>query len=484
MQVNRLCRPRHSVAGSPLRGLRSSVVDGGRRPVQVDGVKQREYDVAVLGGGPSGFCAALAASRAGARTLLVERLGFLGGTATASMVTPWMSFHGPRGPVVAGIAQEVVDRLIEAGACPGHLDDPLGVATTVTPFDTEQLILLLLLMAEEAGIDLLLNAFVSGTVAESHGLRGVQVVHKAGTETLRARRFIDSTGDADILHLAGQPTRRGREADGLNQPLTAIFKLGGVQEERLLDYIRGRPDQAVLAAAYRDGRPMPVLALSGLFEIVEEARRAGEFDVPRDRLLLFGLPRKGDVAVNTTRIFADPLDPWDSSRAACESARQIQTVHAFLRRWVPGFEECYLLQVPVQLGVRESRRAVGQYVLDGEDVRRGRDFPDSIARGAFPIDIHSPDGAGLNCDPGSVGPDYGIPFRCLVPRDLNNVLVTGRALSATFEAHASARITPTAMATGQAAGVAAALSLEEDVTFPDLDTEALRRRLQQDGAIV
>jgi hypothetical protein len=428
--------------------------------------------------------AAIAAARAGARTLLVERSGFLGGQSVSALVTPWMAFHSARRQVVAGLAQELVDRLGALGGCPGHLPDPLGVAASLTPFDTELTKLVLLRMCKEAGVELLLYSVAFGAKRRGDRLEHVRVAHKGGEEKLTARVFVDATGDADLAWHAGFAVRSGREADGLHQPLTAIFKVGGVDLDALERHMLAHPAQFVLAAGARHS-PMPVIGVSGFFDEVRQAREAGTFPINRDRLLLFGLPRRGEVAVNTTRLQqVSPTDPRELSAAEVVAAEQILAVHRLLLERIPGFASSYILQTPVQLGVRESRRIEGLAVLDGDDVRHSRDFPDSVARGAFPIDIHSPDGASVDCPSSPAQPDYGIPLGCLISREASNLLSAGRSLSSTFEAQAAARITPTAMATGQAAGIAAALASRSGEDARALDAGPVRALLAAAGAIV
>ncbi|MBI3892381.1 MAG: FAD-dependent oxidoreductase [Candidatus Wallbacteria bacterium] len=442
------------------------------------------HDVAVFGGGPAGVMAALAAARGGARTLLVERYGFLGGQSVSSLVTPWMAFHSFTRQAVRGIPQELVERLMALGGCPGHLPDPLGVAATLTPFDTELTKLVLLRMAAEAKVELLLYTFAFGVERQGERVLRVRVAHKGGEEWIEASHFIDATGDADLAHHAGLQTRSGRESDGLHQPLTAIFKVGGVDVEALERHVVDHPGEFVLDPRYLRGG-MPAIAISGFFDAVSAAREAGRFPIARDRILLFGLPRRGEVAVNTTRIQrVDPVDPRSLSLAEVEAAGQILAVHRLLVDAIPGFARSFILQTPVQTGIRESRRIVGLYELCAADLAAGRDFEDSIARGAFPIDIHSPDRTGVDCESGKRQSDYGIPLRCLIPKEAANLLVVGRALSATFEAHASARITPTAMATGQAAGTAALVALAARCDLREADPRLVRERLLRDGAVV
>jgi hypothetical protein len=447
------------------------------------GERRRRHDLVVVGAGPTGTVAALAAARQGLDVLLVEKLPFLGGTATAAMVAPWLAFHAEGRAVVGGIAQEIVDRLKAWGGTPGHLPDPLGVCGSMTPFDTELLKLLLVEMTREAGVKIALHTLVTGIEQSADEIRTVRARDRSGDLCLEAPLWIDASGDAELAHAAGVPTESGQGGDGRTQPLTAVFKVGGVDEDAIRAYVRKHPDEFVLGMPLDDYLRAPYLAISGFFRQVREARDAGEFTIARDRVLIFGLPRRGEVTVNMTRIQGlRGHVAEDLTAAELEGARQVKEVLDFLQRRIPGFESSYLLQTATHAGIRETRRIRGRTILTREDVVGAARFPDAIAMGGFPIDIHPPSGAGVDCPVGA-GTAYQIPLGCLVPASVSNLLVAGRCLSATFEAHASARITPTCMALGQAAGTAAAQMLEERCPNDRLDVPALQRALDAAGAI-
>lgn len=418
------------------------------------------YDVIVLGGGSSGYTAATAAARTGAKTLLIERYGFLGGTLAGAMVMPMMTFHSPREQVVKGLAQEIVDRLIAIGGSPGHIPDTSGFVATVTPFDTEALKLVALDLVQEAGVDLLLHAW--GVEAEvSQGLvRAIKVQTKGGVRRFTARQFIDASGDADLVAFAGGDFELGRPGDRLMQPATLKFKVAGVDTAAIKAYAKQRPDQFRLGpGGLKALLDEPLISICGFFDLLAEARANGELDLQRDQVLFFNTPHPDEVVVNMSRVGRiDGTNPDDLTRAEIQSRRQVAQLMKFLKEKVPGFADSRLVSTGVWVGLRETRRIVGEYTLTGEDVLAARKFDDQIARSAYPIDIHSPDGDSVETAHTRDEEAYGIPYRCLLPRDLDNVLAVGRTISTTHEAHSATRLSPTCMAMGEAAGIAAAIA--------------------------
>jgi glycine/D-amino acid oxidase-like deaminating enzyme len=432
-------------------------------------------DVLVVGGGPAGIGAALGAAAAGAEVVLAERYGFLGGNATAALVMPLMSFHtqraafeqpgatklfptdhGPGEPVVAGALAKLLSRLVQAG---GAIAPSLETGYTV-PFDPELFKLVALELLDEAGVRLLFHAFASDV---EHGpAHGVVFATKSGPVVIRARVVVDCTGDGDVAARAGAPYEIGREEDGLVQPMTLMFRMVRFEQAAFATYVRAHPEQ------WR--------GVHGLWDLIRQAAAAGELDLPREDILFFGTPHEGEVSVNSTRVMrALGTDVFDWTRAELESRRQMRQIAAFLRRYVPGFEHAYVAQSGVHTGVRETRRIVGDYQLTAEDVLGARKFEDVVARGAYPVDIHNPKGSGTVLKRLPPGEAYDIPLRALLPQGVEGLLVAGRCLSGTHEAHSSYRVMPIVMATGQAAGVCAALAAERDVTpraVPVADVQA------------
>src|SRR5918998_4105516 len=422
-----------------------------------------EADVLVVGGGPAGLGAAIGAARAGADVVLVERYGFLGGNATASLVMPLMSFHnevraareededaevrimptdhGPGEPVVAGPLQELLDRLVRSGGAVAPSPD---TGYTV-PFDPEQYKLAMLDMLDDAGVRYLFHAFASGVADDA-----VVFESKSGPLAIPAAVVVDCTGDGDVAAAAGADFELGRQEDGLTPPMTLMFRMVEFDRGRFADYVSEHPDQ------WR--------GVLGLWDLVAKARADGELELPREDILFFATPHEREVSVNSTRTNPGPaIDTWALSAAEWASRRQMREIVRFLREWVPGFEDAYAAQSGTVIGVRETRRVLGEYVLTGEDVLAARAFDDGVARGSYPIDIHNPRGEGTVLKRLPPGGAYDIPLRCLIPRATERLLVAGRCISGTHEAHSSYRVTPIAMATGHAAGVCAALAAQRGI---------------------
>jgi FAD-dependent oxidoreductase family protein len=441
----------------------------------------RDYDVLVVGGGNAGCAAALAAARCGTRVLLVERYGFLGGTATASMVGPWMTFHSGDDRIVGGIAQEMVERLVARGGSPGHLHDASDYVPTITPFDPEIHKALLFEMMGESGVALLLHAWFLDAVMEGTRVAGAHFATVGGIREVRARRTIDATADAYVAASAGVPTQQG-DARGRVQPASLMFRLSHVDLAALSTYVRQRPEQMRSTLKTHERTPDALTAVAGLYELWNAARERGAVTVPRELVSFFATPYADEVTVNMTRVVGiDPLDPDDLTRAEVEARAQVMQLLEFFRRDVPGFANARIAATATQIGVRESRRIVGEYTLTARDVLEARSFDDAVARSAYPIDIHNPAGSGTTTQRLAPGASYEIPYRCLVPQGAEDLLVAGRCISTTHEALASTRLTPTVMTLGQAAGTAAALSLQRGVSPRRLDGAVLRERLARDG---
>ncbi|MFF9623352.1 FAD-dependent oxidoreductase [Streptomyces griseosporeus] len=443
-------------------------------------------DVLVVGGGPAGTAAAHAAADAGADTVLVERYGFLGGNATAALVMPLMSFHneqkqavfdtngqdnrllpsdhGEGEAVVAGFLWRLLDRLTARGGCiPPSLDTGYTV-----PFDPEIFKLVLLDLLDEAGVRLLLHAFASSALPLDDGWR-VVFETKSGPVVIDADVVVDGTGDGDIAVAAGAPYEVGRPEDGRVQPMTLMFRVADFHPERFAGYVHDHPDQ------WR--------GVHGLWDLVEEATKAGDLRLSREDILFFGTPHPHELSVNSTRVTnALGIDVWDLTRAEVAARRQLEQIDRFLRTRVPGFEEAYTVQSGTQIGVRETRRILGDYHLTGHDILGARSFPDVVAHGAYPVDIHNPRGSGTVLKRVPQGRFYDIPLRCLLPRDTDRLLVAGRCISGSHVAHSSYRVMPIAMATGQAAGACAALAVRRGTTPREVPAEAVQEELLRQGA--
>lgn len=440
----------------------------------------KDYDVLVAGAGASGLCAAVAAARQGKNVLLLEKSSLLGGTNTQCLVGPLMGFHAGNRQVVRGLAQEIVDRLEKRGGTLGHIRDPLGVASTITPIEPEILKQVCFDMVRgEKRITLLLHSFLSAAAVENERIRSVTAVQKGGSSELSAGIYVDATGDADLAYLTGVRCVQGRAADGFSQPMTLVMKIGGVDFSPIRAAMKAHPDQFVLCD---DADRIPYIAVSGYFDAVARARERGDLTLPRDRVLLFQGVRPGEAVVNMSRVVRrQGTSAADLTLAEMEGRAQADEILSFLRRDIDGFQSAYLLETGAAIGIRESRHIQGKYTLSERDILEETVFPDSVAMCAFPIDIHDPLGKELHWTKTDTGTCYDVPYRVMLPDRPVNLLVTGRCISATHEAAASVRITPTAMALGEAAGIAAALAGNGNPA--SVDIPLLQKKILEAGGV-
>jgi hypothetical protein len=414
----------------------------------------------VVGAGSAGASAAITAARLGARTLLIDRLAFMGGTSTAVLDT-FYAFYTPGDMprrVVGGIGWEVVERLTAAGVA-FERPNTYGAGTGVT-YDQETLKVLWEELAADAGVDLLLHTWVTGTRVAEGRIEAVRLWNKGGERWVEAPVIVDASGDADVAALAGVAHDNAAK-QGRVQSLSTLFKLANVDVER--------------AASVKKAE---------LWERMRQAAASGAYALPRIEGSWHRTPFPGVVLIHMTRIpNVDATDPEQLTRAEVEGRRQVQEYARFLRDRVPGFEAAVIVATSPAIGVRESRRVHGDYVLTRDDVLTGRRFDDEIALCGAPIEDHH---AGGDTEWRYVAASgvYGIPYRCLLAADTEGLLVAGRCFSASHDAHASARSMATCMAMGQAAGTAAALAAASGTTPRALEATALRDRLRVDGALL
>ncbi len=444
-----------------------------------------QYDVVVIGGGPAGTVAAIASARQGAKTLLVEQNGYLGGMLTAAGVGPQMTFHAGSTQVVRGIAEEIVVRLKALGYSPGHMDDFVGYASSVTPFDAEGMKLVLETLAQEAGVELLYHTVYTGCEKENDTVTSVKLYAKNGFFSVKAKVFIDASADADLATHAGVTSVYGRDADHLAQPMTMNVKVGGVDREEVMQFVLEHREDVYVDTPFSKLKILPRTGILGAYSLIRKAKEEGEFHIDRDIVLCFETNTPGEMILNMSRITRkSAVDPFELTEAEIEGRRQAQEIVSFMKKYISGFENCHLVSTGPHIGIRESRKINGKYRLTEDDLLSNRMFPDAVAMGGYPIDIHSPDGETMQHRLLKPGSWYSVPYRALVTDEVKNLIVAGRCISATHEACAAVRVTPVAMAMGEAAGVAAAQSAATGEAANILDTERLRTTLRSQGVFL
>ena len=420
-----------------------------------------KYDLIVVGGGQAGCAAALAGARDGLSVLLVEAAGALGGSATNCLVNPFMPYtttveeNGEKRTLALsdGLFTEFHKALNEDGI--------FSEAREWSTFNEESLKVILDRKMAEAGVRVLFHATLCGVKTEGRRIVSASFATVGGVLTFEADSFIDATGDATLSVYAGVPTRLGRPADSLCQPMTLCFRVCNIDVE---DFWKHHKE---------------------INDLYKKLQAEGKIRNPRENVLVFPTRIPGVLHFNTTRVVKhDPSDAFSVSEAEAIAREQVLEMVSFLKENFACCRNAYLISTAASIGVRESRMIEARHVLDQDEIVAGTHFEDGIAAGNYDIDIHSPDGSGTSHYYFPAGVYYTIPYRCLLPKDLDNLLVAGRCIGATHEAQASIRIMPICICLGEAAGTAAALAKKSGVAVADVDTEALRARLREKGAFV
>lgn len=446
--------------------------------------REFDCDVLVIGGGPSGFGAAVASARNGASTILLERNAMLGGMATTGLVGPFMTCYDDdcTEQIVKGIFDELCLRTEAKGGAihPSKVDGMTTYSSYyirshchVTPYQSEILALTMDEMVLEAGVQLLYNVQVVDVIREGNRIVGVIAAMKEGLAIFRAKTFIDCTGDADVAQFAGVPTWYGDKRSGLMQPVTLFFEMGNLDRETFVGELERKKDAGELG--------IPSHNCWSWF--IAEARKNGDWTLQRDEIGNYEMPVANRWKMNCTRIPGiDATKTEDVTRGLVEGRKQVQEVMRFMRKYVPGCENAELVQVASALGIRETRHIVGKYELTIPDIMEQKHFDDAICTFAYAVDIHDPNGMGGVLQ--EVNHYYTIPFRCMVPVECANLLVSGRSICGSSEAAASYRVMPCCIALGQAAGTAAAMGVKAGCEAADVDIRQLRETLTAQGAVI
>lgn len=449
--------------------------------------KRFDADVIVVGGGPAGICAAIAAARENAKVLLVEQGGFCGGMATLGMVGPFMTSYDRKGErmIIRGLFEEIVNRMVERGYAihPSQVRAGTGFTSWivvghdhVTPFEPEGLKLVLDDMLEEAGVKVLYHTQFLRPLMTGGAIEGVEVASKSGLQTIYGKVVIDCTGDGDVAARAGVPFEKGNEELGLMQPATMFFHICNCDEKAM--------DADVQANIHNFYRKDGVNYRSFHWR-VSQARENGDWTMNRVSLGLFRMPKPDEWCVNTSRIMnVDATNNESLTRAEIEGRRQAENILSFLRKYVPGCENAKLKSTGSYIGIRESRHIKGDYRLTADDLLGAKVPEDSILLSANSVDVHGRFGPASNEYVPINGDYYGVPYRSLIAYGVEGLLLAGRCVSADSTAAGAIRVMPPCMAMGQAAGTAAAMAAKAGVSPRSIDAQALRARLKENHAVL
>lgn len=432
------------------------------------------YDVVVVGAGISGVCAAIKAQREGAKTLLVEGSGVLGGLITGGRQTK------STGLVNGGVFQELLNRCVQyKGADPEIRSSYWGKYTG--QFDAEVMQRVIVEIVEESGVELLLYAPVTEAIKEGNRLKGIRVQAKSGPKLILAKAFIDCSGDGDLAYLAGAQCMVGRKGDGLTQPITSYVRLVNVDFPAVAkDFQEHKDDMWELNVPKKENATNEDYALvffaTGLTKRIEQAKKDGfKWIIPKNHITFKAGLIPGEISLNVTRFHGNALDERTLTKATMEIRKQAYNVFDFLKKYVRGFERSIFLEVAPKLGVRETRRIVGEYILTEKDVRSEARFADAIGLSNCPVDVHEPGGEKAIMD--SVGAGYGVPYRCLLPKGVDSLLLAGRCISVDEIAFGSTRNLPVCAITAEAAALAAAYAVLHGLEPRDVPVAVIQRAL-------
>ena len=410
----------------------------------------KAYDLIVVGGGFAGVASAISASRQGASVLLIEKSNCLGGSATNCLVNPFMpnstNINGNEFDLSSGIFKEILERLGERNALLWN-----------SHFLEEELKYLLNEMMLENKVDLLFHSYLTRVNKEGQRIKSIVLATISGEITLNAKFFIDATGDGQLAYLSGCDYLLGRERDNLTQPMTLCFRVGNVDTDKFyksLDKLQGE---------------------------YKKAQEKGEIINPRENILVFSTPIKNVLHFNTTRVvMKNPTSIFEKTEAEIIARKQVHQLYAFIKKHADGMENAFLMSTAQEIGVRESRKVLGEYTLTEKDLLSLTKFDDGVVACNYDMDIHSPEGEGTSHHYFKNGEYYTIPYRAFIPKGINNMLISGRCISSDQGAQASFRIMPTVASIGEATGTAIGIAVRDKVDNVRLvDIKKLQKILKE-----
>ncbi len=447
---------------------------------------QLKYEVVVIGGGPGGLPAAIAAARMGARVILVERNAFLGGTAASGLgILGYIDRQGNK--ALGGIAQEFIDRLTEIGGSTGHYRCP--VHNSITPISPDLFKIVAVEMCEQAGVDILFCNELLDVQVDNGKVSRIAVFGKCTRTEIAADVFIDGTGDGDLAYMAGANYVNGQDETGIMQPGTLMFTVSDFDLERLFSYVQEHPEDLGIKEEYADGYNIDFFrntkghCFIGLQNLISQAKKNDEFDVPRNQFIYITTASDKLLAVNTSRLInINASDPFELSGGLVTGYKQVLQIIKFMNKYIPGFENARLSQISPSLGIRETRHFEGIDHLKVEEIYAKKTKLNAIALCAYNIDIHS--GTSEIIDLTLVEKAFGIPYGCLVPKHIDGLLLSGRTISVDSKVYAATRVMGPCMAVGEAAGIAAALSIRTNTPVAKLAIAEIKEILIRNGAIL
>lgn len=435
-----------------------------------------EVDVLIVGGGPAGIMAAEAAADKNLKVMLLENRSYLGGNLTIGL--PILGFLSRKGKeIIKGLPLKFVKRLRAIGQATEHRRCPLHVSLTMIGGEASKKLAMKIM--EENNVEVLMYTFCSDVIKEGKDVKGVIIESKAGRQAILAKNVIDCTGDGDVAARAGAIVEKGNEQGGM-QPPTLMFSMKGVNIKKLCESVVDYPelyDVDIIPNEFF--RVDANFTLVGMRNQIKQARKDG-LHIPVERTIVMTGIDPDEMWVNMSRVNGvDSTDPASETFGTFEAYKQNDEVVRYLNGYVPGFENAWVDKVAPFLGIRESRRIIGEYILNKDDIMACRHFDDVIAVASYPIDLHHPVGGDCTLE---WCPDcYDVPFRCLIPKGVGNLLLAGRCISTTHEAMASTRVMSICMAVGEAAGKAARLAVETNVKPADIDIKSLQENLREEG---
>lgn len=427
--------------------------------------KSYEFDIIVIGAGIAGISAAVKAATLNSKVLLVEQYPFVGGMSTAGMVSPFMK-HSINGiPLVRGVFENIENEMITND---GMIDN--GFYAHSFRLASYQLL-------KNSNVNILLSSSLLNVYVDEKEVKSITVISNGQKLKINGKIFIDTTGDAQLLHLSNLPYEKGDIKKGDLQAMTLFFRMANINMEKVFDYVLKNKNDFFNWMDFNFDLNK-IISVAGFFSNVQKAITENRLSKDVKYIFFTTLPESGEASFNTTNILGlDGSTSEDLTKAEVIGRKQIKDVFQILINEVPGFENSFLLETAPQVGVRETRRAIGDYIITGEDIKKAKKFDDAIARACYGIDIHGQKDDDSKMEYLNEGEYYEIPLRALFVKNIENVLVAGRCISSTREGHSAVRIQPTSSATGEACGTVAALACKHNVSMRNVDYQLIRNNI-------